>query len=111
MQAARFAARSASARAACLALGAGLALAAAAGCATVRPTRQECEQYIQRVGEILGGTRGELMAAGDNDESQRALERLVEGCMKNQTQRAVVCAVNAKSQEAYDKCGIRAQIR
>ncbi|MFO0579640.1 MAG: hypothetical protein U1A78_37045 [Polyangia bacterium] len=94
-----------------MALGVGLALSAAAGCATVRPTRQECEQYIQRVGEILGGTHGELQAAGDNDESRRALDRLVEGCMNNQTKSAVVCAVNAKSQEAYDKCGIRAQTR
>jgi hypothetical protein len=98
----------ASARAARLALFAGLALSAS-GCATVRPTRQDCETYIQRVGEILGGPRSELLSAGDNDESRLAVERLVQGCMKNQTKRAVDCAIQARSQQAYDKCGIRAQ--
>lgn len=94
-----------------LALWAGLALVAVSGCATVRPTRPDCEQYIQRVGEILGGNKSELMSAEDNEESRRALDRLVDGCMKNQTKKAVDCAIHAKTQEAYDKCGIRAQSR
>jgi hypothetical protein len=89
----------------------GLGSLLSAGCATVRPTRQDCEQYIQRVSEILGGTKSELLSAEDNDESRRALDRLVEGCMKNQSKPAVECAIRAKSQEAYDKCGIRAQSR
>lgn len=84
---------------------------AASGCATVRPTRPECEKYIQRVSEILGGTKSELLSAEDNEESRRALDRLVEGCMKNQTKASVDCALNAKTQEAYDQCGIRAQKR
>lgn len=90
-----------------------LALAglAGSGCATVRPTRPDCERYIQRVSEILGGTKSELLSAEDNDESRRALDRLVEGCMKNQTKASVDCALNAKTQEAYDQCGIRAQKR
>lgn len=108
---ARSPARPAPARAPRLALVAGLALAATSGCATVRPTRPDCEMYIQRVGEILGGTKSELLSAGDNEESRLALDRLVEGCMRNQTKRAVDCAVQARTQEAYDKCGIRAQTR
>ena len=81
------------------------------GCATVRPTRPECELYIQRVSEILGGTKSELLSAEDNEESRRALDRLVEGCMKNQSKASVECAIRAKTQEAYDQCGIRAQKR
>lgn len=88
-----------------------LASLAVPGCATVRPTRQECETYIQRVSEILGGTKSELLSAEDNEESRRALDRLVEGCMKNQSKSSVDCAIRAKTQEAYDQCGIRAQKR